>query len=104
MLLQDCMILSYDAAPKLQSMLAKLLRAVKPTDIGNARAVRNLLEKAKRRQATRLQTLPGKRAKDDLCQLTAADFNDSDIQALQQKVHPRGQRQYGDQPQASANR
>jgi SpoVK/Ycf46/Vps4 family AAA+-type ATPase len=82
MLLQDCMMLSIDGAPRLQKMLQKAMLAAKSGGIGNGRAVRNLLEKAKRRQALRLQNTPGKKGKDDLCQLTAADFDDKDLESL----------------------
>merc|ERR1719456_2191610 len=82
MLLQDCMMLSIDATPKLQKFLQRLMHAVKGGALGNGRAVRNLLEKAKRRQAVRLQNTPGKKGKDDLCQLTAADFLEQDLETL----------------------
>jgi SpoVK/Ycf46/Vps4 family AAA+-type ATPase len=82
MLLQDCMMLSIDGTPKLQKFLQRLMQAVRGGALGNGRAVRNVLEKAKRRQAVRLQNTPGKKGKDDLCQLTAADFLEDDLQAL----------------------
>merc|ERR1719502_1582086 len=82
MLLQDCMMLSIDASPKLQRLLKQLMARMKGGAMGNGRAVRNLLEKAKRRQALRLQNVPGKKGKDDLCQLTAADFDERDLEAL----------------------
>lgn len=82
MLLQDCMMLSFDGGPKLQRMLGKLMGTQKATAVGNGRGVRNLLEKAKRRQALRLQIKPGKKGKDDLQQLTSADFDERDLEAL----------------------
>merc|ERR1719198_1124297 len=44
---------------------------------GNGRAVRNLLERAKRAQALRLMELGGKRTKEELTLLTEDDFYDS---------------------------
>ena len=82
MLLQDCMMLSIDGTPKLQKFLQRLMHAVRGGALGNGRAVRNILEKAKRRQAVRLQNTPGKKGKDDLCQLTAADFLEQDLETL----------------------
>jgi len=82
MLLQECMMLSMDGGPKLQRLLQKLMQKMRGHAMGNGRAVRNLLEKAKRRQALRLQTVPGKKGKDDLCQLTGADFDERDLEAL----------------------
>merc|ERR1719456_1723340 len=82
MLLQECMMLSMDGGPKLQRLLKALMSRMKGGGMGNGRAVRNLLEKAKRRQALRLQNVPGKKGKDDLCQLTAADFDERDLDAL----------------------
>jgi hypothetical protein len=58
------------------------MHAVRGGALGNGRAVRNILEKAKRRQAVRLQNTPGKKGKDDLCQLTAADFLEQDLETL----------------------
>ena len=42
---------------------------------GNGRAVRNLLERAKREQALRLMALSGKKTKEQLMLLTAEDFS-----------------------------
>ena len=53
------MMLSMDGGPKLQRLLQKLMQKMRGHAMGNGRAVRNLLEKAKRRQALRLQTVPG---------------------------------------------
>ena len=44
---------------------------------GNGRAVRNLLERAKRSQALRLMELGGKRTREELSLLTEEDFHDS---------------------------
>jgi fido (protein-threonine AMPylation protein) len=41
---------------------------------GNGRAVRNLLERAKREQALRLMALPGKKSKEQLMLLVEEDF------------------------------
>merc|ERR1719484_396948 len=75
-------MLSMDGGPKLQRLLKSLMSRMKGGGMGNGRAVRNLLEKAKRRQALRLQNVPGKKGKDDLCQLTAADFDERALEAL----------------------
>ena len=44
---------------------------------GNGRAVRNLLERAKRSQAMRLMATEGKKTRDELSLLTEADFGES---------------------------
>jgi SpoVK/Ycf46/Vps4 family AAA+-type ATPase len=88
MLLQDCMMLNMDASSKLNRMLKKLIAmsGSRSSATGNGRAVRNLLEKAKRRQALRLQRQPGKKEKDDLCQLIAADFDEKDLEVLVSQI------------------
>ena len=50
---------------------------------GNGRAARNLLERAKRAQALRLMALEGRKSREQLCLLTAGDFEESltEIQA-----------------------
>lgn len=63
-------------------MIKSMHVAARGGNFGNGRAVRNLLEKAKRRQALRLQMRPGKKAKEDLVQLTAEDFDEKDITAV----------------------
>merc|ERR1719453_1109106 len=92
-------MLHMEASAKLGRMLKKLLTMSgnKPSAMGNARAVRNLLEKAKRRQALRLQTVPGHKNKDDLCQLTVADFEEKDLEVLVANCHARNL-QAGSQP------
>ena len=52
-------MLSMDGGPKLQRLLQKLMQKMRGHAMGNGRAVRNLLEKAKRRQALRLQNVRG---------------------------------------------
>ena len=44
---------------------------------GNGRAVRNLLERAKRSQAMRLMAVAGRKSKADLMLLTESDFAES---------------------------
>ena len=53
---------------------------------GNGRAVRNLLERAKRSQALRLMELGGRRTRDELCTLTEDDFQESLLELRQGQV------------------
>merc|ERR1719217_718357 len=54
-----------------------IMATVHDRENGNGRAVRNLLERAKRAQALRLMELGGKRSKEELTLLTEEDFHDS---------------------------
>ena len=47
---------------------------VEDKENGNGRAVRNVIEQAKRRQALRLQSVKGRKSADQLRLLTAADL------------------------------
>lgn len=80
MLLDDVLVLSHNATQALQRMLQRLVRTGGGgRENGNGRAVRNLLERAKRKMAVRLQGEDGqelgrKRSHSELCTLEAADF------------------------------
>lgn len=91
MLVEDVLILSEDATDRLKAVLAKVHDSAALTGDaragGNGRAVRNILERAKRNQALRLQREgAGERSQaptntqakasfqDELCTLTAQDF------------------------------
>lgn len=78
MLLQDCLILSDTAGDKLKEILKEVHRmAAKTGDPragGNGRAVRNILERAKRNQAKRLASGPPRKSKDEICTLVPEDF------------------------------
>jgi stage V sporulation protein K len=76
MLLDDVLVLSADATKALQQILHKLVNSSGGgRENGNGRAVRNVLELAKRRMAVRLQEKDGrKHSKSDLCTIEAADF------------------------------
>merc|ERR1711908_90425 len=73
MLLDDVLMLSMSATQKLQKMLHKLVSTGGGgRENGNGRAVRNLLERAKRKMAVRLQDADGqdgKRSHSELCTL-----------------------------------
>ncbi|CAJ1402291.1 unnamed protein product [Effrenium voratum] len=82
MLLQDVMVLSEpSASEKLKSLLQKTVpKSGKKADrqAGNGRAVRNILERAKRNQALRLQqeAAAGKNhTQSEMCTLVAQDFD-----------------------------
>lgn len=78
MLLQDVMILSHDGERRLQEVLAEVTSdGGDPRMGGNGRAVRNILERAKRNQALRLQQAVSrgkKHSQDDLLTLVPEDF------------------------------
>merc|ERR1712072_1207530 len=73
MLLDDVLVLSHSATQALQQLLQKLVRTGGGgRENGNGRAVRNLLERAKRKMAVRLQEKEngqesGKRSHSELC-------------------------------------
>lgn len=79
MLLQDVLILSDTAADRLKEVLHEVHhRAAKTGDAragGNGRAVRNILERAKRNQAKRLQHGPPRKSQEELCTLMPEDFD-----------------------------
>jgi stage V sporulation protein K len=85
MLLQDVMMLSMEAQQKLKQVLQEI---VTPPGVkaktgvngamigGNGRAVRNILERAKRTQAVRLQQQGARKgSKEELCTLLPEDFD-----------------------------
>lgn len=83
MLLQDVLMLSHPAQDRLKQVLheiSKKKNALSKTkedrDNGNGRAVRNILERAKRNQAVRLQQGGAKRSQEELCMLVKEDFDD----------------------------
>jgi AAA+ superfamily predicted ATPase len=69
MLLGDVLVLDAAGTAKLEGLLQKISLG----EHSNGRSVRNIVEQAKRNQASRLQS-KAKPTKDDLCTLTAADF------------------------------
>jgi len=79
MLLQDVLMMSDAASQRLKSLLADLASPEKLQGdgraSGNGRAVRNILERAKRNQAMRLQRDGPKMTKEELCTLQPEDFN-----------------------------
>lgn len=75
MLLNDVLILSDAAYERLRQLLQQLQPARAEGVAGNARAVRNLLERAKRNQAVRLQG-PRRRTQEELCTLLPEDFDE----------------------------
>eukprot|EP00929_Paragymnodinium_shiwhaense_P029911 TRINITY_DN17052_c0_g1_i1.p1 TRINITY_DN17052_c0_g1~~TRINITY_DN17052_c0_g1_i1.p1 ORF type:complete len:863 (-),score=240.53 TRINITY_DN17052_c0_g1_i1:65-2653(-) len=79
MLLDDCLVLSQGATQALSKLLKSTVLAAGKSgrESGNGRAVRNILEKAKRNMAVRIQELAEserKRSKAILCTLEAADI------------------------------
>jgi stage V sporulation protein K len=70
MLLNDVLMTDAGATAQLTSILTEVSRL---PNHGNGRAVRNIVEQAKRNQATRLQG-KAKKTKDDLCTLLEEDF------------------------------
>jgi len=77
MLVQDVMVLSQDASEKLHGIFEALTdRGVASRVDGNGRAVRNILERAKRRQAVRLQSAVTCVSQEELCTLLAEDFDE----------------------------
>jgi len=82
MLLDDVLMLSHGATQALQTYLHKMCMTHDcGRENGNGRMVRNILERAKRRMAVRLQgdsrqELVKKRSHSELCTLEASDFED----------------------------
>merc|ERR1719269_113440 len=76
MLAADVFVLSEGARDALMTIFV-CMATVHDRENGNGRAVRNLLERAKRAQALRLMELGGKRTKEELTLLTEDDFFDS---------------------------
>ena len=75
MLGTEMLQLSPGARAKLDGVLGQLA-AVHDRENGNGRAVRNLLECAKRAQALRLMNVAGRKTKEQLMLLTEEDFED----------------------------
>lgn len=78
MLLDDVLMLSASASEALRKSLDIMVKQVPAREHGNGRAVRNMLEAAKRRMAVRLQNderRGKKRQKAELCTLEASDFD-----------------------------
>ena len=73
MLAADMFVLSEGARAALMTIFV-CMATVHDRENGNGRAVRNLLERAKRSQALRLMELGGKRTKEELTLLTEEDF------------------------------
>jgi len=76
MLNSEMMQLSPAARDALMTIFV-CMATVHDRENGNGRAVRNLLERAKRAQALRLMELGGKRTREELTLLTEEDFMDS---------------------------
>jgi SpoVK/Ycf46/Vps4 family AAA+-type ATPase len=87
MLDAEMLTLSDDAHHALMSIFT-IMATVHDRENGNGRAVRNLLERAKRAQALRLMELGGKRSREELSLLTEEDFMDSlaEMRPLQLKA------------------
>lgn len=77
MLLDEVLVLSHEGSQALQVVLRKSSQGASGREHGNGRAVRNILEQAKRRMAVRLQADggSGKRSQSELCTLEAVDFD-----------------------------
>jgi hypothetical protein len=63
-----------DAARSVLLEKLRQMESVVDKENGNGRAMRNLLDAAKRRQALRLQQLPGRKTVEQLRQLTVSDI------------------------------
>jgi len=85
MLADEMMRLDDDADALLRAIFASMA-ASNDRENGNGRAVRNLLEQAKRAQALRLMQLGGGLSKEQLCLLTEADFEEGAAELR----HPQG--------------
>ncbi|EOD11023.1 hypothetical protein EMIHUDRAFT_257535, partial [Emiliania huxleyi CCMP1516] len=72
-LADEQLVIALEARASLGSIFRAMV-AVRDRECGNGRAVRNLLERAKREQALRLVGLPGKKSKEQLMLLLADDF------------------------------
>ena len=76
MLHEEHLVLAADAAALLREIYGAMA-AVHDRENGNGRAVRNLLERAKRAQALRLMAIQGRKTKEQLVELTEDDFADA---------------------------
>ena len=76
MLEEEHLVLSDGARRSLMSIFV-CMAVVHDKENGNGRAVRNLLERAKRSQALRLMEKTDKKTKEELCLLTEDDFTES---------------------------
>lgn len=76
MLLDDVLVLSHGATQALAAVLPKYSAPGMGRQHGNGRAVRNILEQAKRKMAVRLQRMEkdGRRSQTELCTMEASDF------------------------------
>jgi len=72
-LADEQLVIALEARASLGSIFRAMV-AARDRECGNGRAVRNLLERAKREQALRLVGLPGKKSKEQLMLLLADDF------------------------------
>jgi len=63
-----------DGAKETLEAIFTLMGSVHDRENGNGRAVRNLLERAKRAQAMRLMNAPGRKSREELSLLTTSDF------------------------------
>eukprot|EP00967_Tisochrysis_lutea_P142425 scaffold263057_cov32-Tisochrysis_lutea.AAC.6 len=67
-----------EVTPEARNALSKIYAVMSHTpsrENGNGRAVRNLLERAKREQALRLMAIEGKKTKEQLMLLVEDDFS-----------------------------
>lgn len=77
MLLDDVLVLDHSASVALQGRLKRMVQKESGREHGNGRAVRNILEQAKRKMAVRLQSgMDGsrQRSQTELCTLVGSDF------------------------------
>jgi len=100
---EEMLNLSEDAREALTSMYT-IMATVHDRENGNGRAVRNLLERAKRSQALRLMELGGKRTREELSLLTHEDFEGllAEMSQPSSGPPPSGPRGGGGQPVAYA--
>jgi len=73
MLLQDYLLMSDSAASRFKGIIREVSSCGCQAS-GNGRAVRNMIERAKRNQAMRLQTIGNKHSQEELCTLVPQDF------------------------------
>jgi len=78
-----------DGAREALTTIFMCMATVHNRENGNGRAVRNLLERAKRSQALRLMELGGRRSREELTLLTEVDFEDS-LNEMRQHELPDG--------------
>jgi stage V sporulation protein K len=77
MLLQDVLVMD---APGTNRLLGILEGVAASGSHSNGRTVRNVVEQAKRNQATRLSMRQDRKSKEDLCQLVESDFDNINVQ------------------------